>query len=261
MNIIKKIKFFFYKLRGDLKALNAYPSVDLSQGYRLNYDEYWKKRRGQDYHAALTSWQKERADYVAQFLKPGEVIVDLGGGDGEVLKYIKSKVDIRGICVDFNDLVLAAAKKNGLETVNVDLADLSQLAKIPSGAYILGFEILEHLPNPEEFIMAVKGKATRAMIFSFPNTGYYLHRLRLLGGKFPLQWVSHPGEHLRFWTAADARWWVRNLGLQLDQLKLYQGLPLLSRVFPKLFAQGIIIKISQSQSNLLDNSKNINQDN
>lgn len=245
MNIIKKIKYFLYKIRGDLRSLNNYPPIDLAHGFKVDYNDYWKKRRGQDYHSALTSWQKERADYVLQFLKAGEVVVDIGGGDGEVLKYIKSKVAIQGICVDFNELVLEAARKNGLETINIDLSNLDQLAKIPNCDYILGLEILEHMPNPEEFIMTIKDKASKGMIFSFPNSGYYLHRWRLLFGKFPLQWVSHPGEHLRFWTAGDARWWVKNMGFQLDQLKLYQGLPLLNKIRPNLFAQGIMVKISK----------------
>jgi hypothetical protein len=46
-------------------------------------------------------------------------------------------------------------------------------------------------------------------------------------------------------TATDVKWWVKNMGLQLDEIKLYQGLPGLNKILPKLFGQGIIIKIKK----------------
>jgi methionine biosynthesis protein MetW len=245
MNIIKKIKFFLFSIKKDLKSLNHYPSFQHKGNFSIDYDKYWHKRRGDNYQSKLSSWQKERADYVINFFEDGDVIVDIGGGDGEVLNYIKNKINIKGVCIDFNDIVLNEARKKNLETIKLDLAKIEELDKMPDCDYIIGFEILEHMSNPEEFIFKVKSKVRKSMIFSFPNSGYYLHRLRLLFGKFPLQWVSHPGEHLRFWTAGDVKWWVKSMGLNLDDLKLYQGLPFLNKIFPKFFGQGIIIKISK----------------
>lgn len=243
MNFIKKTKYSLYRIKGDLKSLFGYPQVDLSTGYRIDYGKYWKKRRGDYYKSSLSDWQKERADYALQFLKSGDVVVDVGGGDGEVLKYIKSKVAIRGICVDFDEMVLDEAKNNDLEIVKMDLSDMVQLGKLPDCDYILGFEVLEHLPNPEEFLMVIKNKVRKGMIFSFPNTGYYTYRLRLFFGRFPAQWIVHPGEHLRFWTVADTRSWISKFGLNIRNLKTYQGLPLLNRLIPNIFGAGIILMV------------------
>lgn len=234
-----------FRIKGDLKLLNHYPSFQRQGDFSIDYDKYWRVRRGDNYRAKLSSWQKQRADYVGKFFKAGDVVVDVGGGDGEILSYLKSLVNIRGICVDFNDLVLNEARQKNLETIKLDLSKLEELDNIPDCDYLIGFEILEHMPNPEEFIFKVKNKVRKSMIFSFPNSGYYLHRLRLLFGKFPLQWVSHPGEHLRFWTAGDAKWWVKSLGFHLEEIKLYQGLPGLNKIFPKFFGQGIIICIKK----------------
>lgn len=242
---MKKIKDFFYKIKVDLKSIKKYPDFDQLSAFNVDYDEYWKKRRGENYKSSLSDWQKERADFAVKFLKPGEVVVDIGGGDGEVLKYIKSLVDIRAICVDFEEIVLEEARKNGLETINIDLSKMDQLDNIPHCDYIFGFEILEHMANPEAFILRIKNKVRQGMIFSFPNTGYYIHRLRLLFGKVPLQWVNHPGEHLRFWTVSDTRWWVKGLGFKIIDFHVYQGLPGLKKIWPRLFGQGIIIKISK----------------
>jgi hypothetical protein len=88
-------------------------------------------------------------------------------------------------------------------------------------------------------------KAKESMIFSFPNTGYYAHRLRLLFGRFPMQWVTHPGEHLRFWTVKDVEWWLKSMNYNLIDMKLYKGLKLFNKIMPKLFSQGIVINVKK----------------
>lgn len=241
--MIKIIKDFFYKIRQDLAGVVRYPKVEKKEGFILDYDEYWKKRRGQDYRAFLSDWQKERADYFLKYVKENDVVIDIAGGDGQVLKYINSKVKIRGIVVDFNDLVLDQAKKEGLEVMKMDIEDAKELEKISDCDWITGFEIIEHIANPENFILNIKNKARKGMVFSVPNTGYYTHRLRMLFGKFPLQWINHPGEHLRFWTVTDMKWWVDNMGLKLVDIKIYQGVPFFKKIMPKLFGQGIIVNI------------------
>ena len=82
------------------------------------------------------------------------------------------------------------------------------------------------------------------MIFSFPNSGYYAHRLRFLFGRFPLQWVVHPGEHLRFWTVKDVNSWVNALKMNFIKLIVYEGVPVLNKIWPSMFGQGIIIVIT-----------------
>jgi methionine biosynthesis protein MetW len=239
------MKYFLYKLRQDFSKIKKYPTTNISENGKVDYDKYWQKRRGENYQSSLSSWQKERADIVKEYFKTGDTVVDVGGGDGAMLKYLQSQVNIRAIVVDFNDIVLQEAQKIGLEVIKIDLNDINDIKKIPTCDYILGFEILEHLSNPEEFIFLVKDRVKKSMIFSFPNTGYYTHRLRLLFGRFPLQWVHHPGEHLHFWTVSDVRWWVKYLGFKLLFLHIYEGLPGFKKIWPTLFGQGIIIVISK----------------
>ena len=63
---------------------------------------------------------------------------------------------------------------------------------------------------------------------------------RLLLGRFPLQWLAHPGEHLRFWTHVDFLWWANCLGYRVQTAIPYQGTPFLKRLWPNLFASGIV---------------------
>lgn len=240
---LKAAKYFLYKLRQDANLLRGYPVASLVWHESVDYDDYWAKR-GRGGVAKLSSWQKQRADYILQMIEPGSRVLDLGCGDGALLKYLGDRAKIEGVGVDFSEKVLELARQLGVKTLRVDLSDLANLQTLPEADYILGLELIEHLANSEEFIKKLKSKAKKALIFSFPNTGYYPYRLRLLLGSFLVQWITHPGEHLRFWTVKDVKWWVKALGFNLDKLIVYEGLPILNRIWPKLFGQGIIIKIS-----------------
>jgi methionine biosynthesis protein MetW len=237
------IKILLYKLKQDLLSLGKYPVSKLS-GDKVDYDQYWSKRRSGT-QAVLSRWQKHRADIILEMIGSGSSVMDLGCGDGAVLKYLREKGGIEGVGVDISDKVLAQAKEIGITAIKKDITDLNGLDDLPEVDYILGLEIIEHMPNPEEFIFRIKEKSKNGMIFSFPNSGYYAHRLRLLFGRFPAQWVSHPGEHLRFWTVRDVSWWTGAMDLKLEKLIVYEGLPFLNRIFPSVFGRGIIIKLSR----------------
>jgi methionine biosynthesis protein MetW len=237
-------KNFLYKIKEDIKSFFMYPEIDLKSNHKVDYGLYWSKRRDGKTKATLSSWQKQRADYISEMIDGGSVVMDLGCGDGSLLKYLIEKKSVSGVGVDIDDTSLKTAQGQNIDTIKMNLSNLDKVGTLPEVDYILGLEIIEHLPNTEEFVHSIKDKAKKGLIFSFPNTGYYAHRLRLLFGRFPLQWVVHPGEHLRFWTVKDVKWWVNNLGFKLDKMVIYEGVPFLKKIIPSIFGQGIIIKIS-----------------
>jgi len=238
------MKNFIYKIKLDLKQLFSYPDSSLKDHPVVDYDYYWEQR-GRKGVSSLSNWQKQRAEYVIKLVSPGDVILDIGCGDGAVLKYINDRTNSNGIGADMSDIVLEAAKKLGTNTIKIDIRDIKSINSLPEVDFIIGFEILEHLPEPEILVISLFKKAKKGLLFSVPNTGYYAHRLRLLFGRFPLQWVVHPSEHLRFWTARDARRWLLSLGIPLENMFFYEGLPFLNKIIPTLFAQGMIIYIKK----------------
>lgn len=244
---MKKIKPLLFKLRQDLAELFFYPVPSWGEDGSLDYNLYWQKRRKSESNFELSAWQKQRADLVLPFLKDDDIVVDVGGGGGEMLAYWKQFKKVKGVCADYNEWALEQAKKKGLETLFLDLADEKSWDQIPFCDYLTGFEILEHLSNPEKFIFFVKKRVRKGMIFSVPNSGYYKHRLRLLFGRFPLQWIAHPGEHLRFWTVRDMLKWIDYLGLKSKKIIIYEGLPGLNRLWPSLFGQGLLIYLQNEQ--------------
>jgi hypothetical protein len=83
-------------------------------------------------------------------------------------------------------------------------------------------------------------------VISIPNSCYWRYRFRVLFGKFMVQWVAHPGEHLRFWSIADMRWWLTQLGFSMRRAYPTWGVPVLKHVWPAMFAQNVIYVITET---------------
>ena len=112
--------------------------------------------------------------------------------------------------------------KQDYNTIDLNLLNIDDFLSTNKFDIITAFEVLEHLPDADEQLLKLYSKVNVAFIFSVPNTGYIVHRLRLLFGRFPLQWRAHPGKHARFWTKKDVYWWItKYLGIPSDKLRVY----------------------------------------
>ncbi len=244
--MIKTIKDKLYITKEWMKKLFIYPQNTIIPGEHFNYDEYWKKRRGIKYMGRLGDWQRERAVLASKIISNsnGKVVNDVGSGAGEVMKFIKDHASIeKAICYDSSEYALEMAKSFGLETKLFDINKPGEFSNIEEADFTVMFEILEHIPGPEELLKKVCEKSRIGVLFSFPNTGFIIHRFRLLFGKFPLQWTVHPGEHLRFWTKADLIWWLKAQGYHKYRIYYYVGVPLLKDIWPSMFCAGFFVEI------------------
>jgi len=210
----------------------------------FDYDQYWKDKRKSGL-GSLNSFQLARADWVKGRLLPGSSLLDVGSGDGGVLMHITKSVKLgRTIAADVSEYALTHLKSQGFDTVTFNINDPQAITQIPAVDYITLLEVLEHLPDPETLLAQLEKKASKSIFFSFPNTGYFAYRLRLLFGRFPVQWRLQPGEHLRFWTYRDLKWWLDQLGYaQRATIYTYEGLPFLNRLCPSWFAMGFVVEL------------------
>ena len=210
-----------------------------------DYDEYWDTRRG-DTFGALSDWQRDRAHIVASLLRGQSTssLSDIGCGDGVFTKHLGIMLGAQSILgYDMSDRALAEARKTGIEAHMLDLRDGAARRAIPKADYVTLFEVLEHLTDSEDVLKDMLGRSNKGVFFSLPNTGFLVHRFRLLFGKFPVQWAVAPNEHVRFWTLVDMRWWLKELGYTDAQIIPYRGIPFLNKLWPNLFAEGILVHI------------------
>ncbi len=237
-------------IKDDLKRIFLYP---IKKGKKIpkniDYDDYWKERRGKYNKPHLSSWQLKRINLIDKHIKKNTHIIDLGSGDGAVLNEINKRKNIQGTGFDISDIALKHLSDLGFGAKKIDINNKEAFyAELPECDYALAFEIMEHLPNAEEFIKELLNKSTDGVFISIPNSGYYTYRLRLFFGSFPVQWVLHPGEHLRFWTVRDIKKWVQWNNFKLEKLYLYEGIPFLNKIWPSLFSAGMVIYLKKKTS-------------
>lgn len=139
--------------------------------------------------------------YIAQWVEPGAKVLDLGCGDGSLLRYLKEtrRAHGYGVEIDFDSLI--ASVQNGINVVQNDLE--TGLAMFESGSFdcVILSQTLQAMKHTEDIVREML-RVGREGIVSFPNFGYWRHRLQVLTGHMPLsgelpyQWFDTPNVHL-----------------------------------------------------------------
>jgi methionine biosynthesis protein MetW len=171
-----------------------------------------------------------RSDFqaIAAWVKPDCSVLDLGCGDGLLLKYLKETRDARGYGIDIDDANVLACVKNG---VNVIQSDLERgLAGFDAGSFdcVILSQTLQAVRRTEEIVLDML-RVGREAIVSFPNFGRWDLRLQLaLGGRMPVspelpyQWYNTPNVHL--FTIADFESFCSGHGIRaLERIVLHRG--------------------------------------
>lgn len=232
-------------LRNFQRLLFSRPTI---RSESTDYEVYWKNPAGKRF-GQLNSFQQFRSQWAALHMANGDTFLDIGSGDGSILLDIEARTGARGRATDFSPTMLKVLTERGVPCQKMDVTDPNAFDGTGEFDYILMFEILEHMQNPEVFVGRALGKARKGVLFSIPNTGFIAYRLRLLFGSFPVQWRIHPGEHLRYWTFRDLKWWLRELGYEdRATIHCYEGMPLLNKLWPSMFGMGLVCHIKQEST-------------
>ncbi len=244
--MLKFLKEKLYFLKRWYVLVFTYPQHTLKVEESLDYDTYWKEKRGGvDGVSARTISRNEalRADYVAKVIGTDEVSIgDIASGPGVIFSYLQGKLKLKKyIGYEYSDYALEVARSLGMEGKKFDINSDFDIANIEPADYFLLLEILEHIPHSEKVLSRIYTKAEKGVFFSFPNSGNFLYRLRVLFGRMPAQWVKFPNEHLRFWTYTDLKWWLKALGYTEYEIYGYRGIPFLEKVWPAMFAGSFVV--------------------
>ena len=172
-----------------------------------------------------------RADLtiIAGMVRPGSRVLDLGCGDGTLMKALARERGVKGYGIEIDDANVLAALING---VNVLQGNLERgLASFADGSFdtVLLSQTLQAMHGIEALLKDMV-RVGREAVVSFPNFRYAPHFRQLEAGHMPVsdtlphQWHNTPNVHLC--TVADFEDLCGKLKLDIvERVALADGKP------------------------------------
>ena len=138
---------------------------------------------------------------IACWVPAGASVLDLGCGDGSLLRHLADTRQVRGYGVEIADADIVACLNNGVDVIQSNLE--SGLSGFEDGAfdYVILSQTLQATRHTEPLVSEML-RVGREAIVSFPNFGYWKARLNVLRGQMPVsselpyQWYDTPNVHL-----------------------------------------------------------------
>ncbi len=151
----------------------------------------------------IAKFSQFRQDYaiIANWLKFGCKALDLGCGDGELLRFLQSSMEVRGYGVEKDDGNLLTCMQNGINVIQMDLEDGLSGFEAQSFDVVILSQTLQAMHNTERIVQEML-RVGREAIVTFPNFGYWRNRFQLIAGRMPVsrdipyQWYDTPNVHL-----------------------------------------------------------------
>lgn len=144
-----------------------------------------------------------RPDFVAiaKWIKPKAQVLDLGCGDGSLLRHLKQARGVTGYGIEIDDAKVRACVKNGVNVLQNDLESGLSGFESDSFDYVILSLTLQAVRHTERIVRDML-RVGREGIVTFPNFGYWTHRLQIISGRMPVskdlpfQWYDTPNIHL-----------------------------------------------------------------
>ena len=138
---------------------------------------------------------------ISNWIQPKSKVLDLGCGNGSLLSFLREKLEVKGYGVDKDDRNVLACIGNGVNVIQMDLeAGLAGFDSL-SFDYVILSQTLQAMVNTEGVLREML-RVGKQGIITFPNFGYWRHRIQLMAGHMPVseniphQWYNTPNLHL-----------------------------------------------------------------
>lgn len=162
-------------------------------------------------------------DVIAGWIEPGHKVLDLGCGDGSLLKHLIDSRGVRGWGVEIEDANILAAIRNGINVIQGNLErGLDEFADQAFDHVVLS-RTLQTVRHTEGILREML-RVGREAVVSFPNFAYWKNLRSVLDGRMPVsedlpyQWYDSP--NVRFFTLLDFEALCRQMGLVIRERRV-----------------------------------------
>jgi methionine biosynthesis protein MetW len=166
---------------------------------------------------------------IVQWVSSGARVLDLGCGDGQLLRTLWEARQAPGYGVEIDDASVLACVENDVNVIQVDLESGLSLFADRSFDFVILSETLQTI-HRIELLMREMLRVGREAIVSFPNFAHWSARLQVAFGRMPVsdtlpyQWYETPNVH--HCTIRDFEDLCRRLGIRIrERLALHGGRP------------------------------------
>jgi methionine biosynthesis protein MetW len=188
-----------------------------------------------------------RADlaFISNWVRDGAHVLDVGCGDGAMLHHLGQAKGCTGYGIEIADDKVLESTRRGINVIQHDMEKGLALFGDNSFDMVLCLSSLQMMQHVEKLLRDIVRVGTEAIV-SFPNFGYWPHRVALLRGRMPVsrslpyQWYDTP--NVRCATIYDFRNLAQECGLEvLDCVALAEGQPV--DVLPNLRGELAVFRL------------------
>ena len=162
-------------------------------------------------------------DVIAGWVEPGHRVLDLGCGDGSLLKKLIETRNVQGWGVEIEDANVLAAVLNGINVIQSNLEN--GLADFADNAFdhVVLSRTLQTVRHTETILREML-RVGREAVVSFPNFAYWRNLRSVLDGRMPVsedlpyQWYDSP--NVRFFTLLDFEALCAQMGLSIVERRV-----------------------------------------
>ncbi len=202
-----------------------------------------------------------RADLaiIAELVKAGSRVLDLGCGTGDLLAYLQSNKAVNGYGLEIDPANITTCLKNGVNVIEQNLDE--GLANFPDDSFdmVVMTETLQSVRKPHVMLDEML-RVGRECVVTFPNFGHWRCRMQLtLRGRMPVArhlphtWYDTPNIHLC--TFDDFEMLCQNKGFEIIERFVvdanHVSRPLMNR-FPNFFGTYAFYRLGRRLGGRLD---------
>ena len=159
-------------------------------------------------------------DVIAGWVNPGARVLDLGCGDGALLRHLKDSRGASGYGVEIDIERVISCMRNGINVLQIDLEKGLYDFVDQSFDLVIISNALQTLHRTEKLLTEML-RVGREAVVSFPNFAFWKHRMAIMDGhmpvsdRLPYQWYDTP--NVRFFTIADFEALCEKLGIEIRE--------------------------------------------